>query len=173
MPRKNTEVTFISKCSNLRLVKVPRTATTFGPGGVVLNEGQAGEDVQFKDGRFVVSVDAKFKPEDDQTVVEWLRAHKLFNELNQNNGFFEEGNAPDEPKPTLREQLAAIAQAAARQDREALKTLIAAERDTHNRIPVVEAAEEALEALSFEPEKADGDKEKAPSQRTSDSSKSE
>lgn len=82
---------------------------------------------------------------EDPALIEWLRSHRLFN--NVERGFYEQGNAPDEPKPTLTQQTQAIGAASAIGDLERLEEILALEKDTHNREPVLAAAEAAITGI--------------------------
>lgn len=81
----------------------------------------------------------------DPEEIEILRNHPHFEVMER--GFWELGNAPDEPQPTMGKQIEAIAQAAAERDVETLKEVIQVEKDTHNREAVFAAARGALKGL--------------------------
>lgn len=79
--------------------------------------------------------------EGKERFVKWLRSHK---DINTPHGFWELGNAPDEARPTLTQQFTEIADAAAFGDPDRVQAALQLERDTHNREPVLVAAEAAL-----------------------------
>ena len=133
---KTKPVEFLAKAAEQRLVVEPAWQT-FGPTGRIMQADQ-GKAVEFEAHRFTT---------DDPELIEWLRSHRLFNV-----SFWEEGAAPDEPKPTVAEQQKAIASAAVRQDVEKLADVIRVEKETHNREPVLLAAEAALEEIAGEDE---------------------
>lgn len=81
----------------------------------------------------------------DPEEIEILRNHPHFEVMER--GFWELGNAPDEPKPSMASQIEAIAKAGAERDIETLKDVIQVEKDTHNREPVFAAAKGALKGL--------------------------
>lgn len=89
-------------------------------------------------------VGGRYKAETEE-IAEWLRNHKLFN--NSDRGFYEQGKAPDEPKPTLTEQAGAIAEASAMVEIDRLEEILELERSTHNREPILVAAEAALSRI--------------------------
>jgi hypothetical protein len=87
---------------------------------------------------------------DNPQLIKWLREHTLFNVP---HGFYEQGKAPDEPRPTMTEQMTEIADASAFGDLERVQKALDLERDTHNRLPILEAAGAAvkrLEELGFQ-----------------------
>lgn len=84
---------------------------------------------------------------DHPALIEWLRNHRAFN-ITGPSSFYEQGAAPDEPRPTLTEQFTKIATASAEADIDTLQAALKEERDTHNRVPVIEAAEAALRSFA-------------------------
>jgi hypothetical protein len=78
---------------------------------------------------------------DDSKVIDYLKNHDDFNSP---RGWWLEGSAPDEPKPTRTDQGKAVARAAARGDVDKLRAVLDEERATHNRPDVIASAEEAL-----------------------------
>lgn len=136
--------TFIAKCENLVLVVEPRFPRFNHLGLRIGND--PGKRVEFDRGEFTT---------DDPELIEWLRAHRNFN-VPSNQGFYEVGNAPDEPRPTIAEQHAAIEGAVAERDVEALEAVVAEEKATHNREVVFAAARIAARALAG---KVEGGKE--------------
>lgn len=145
------EVTFIARCKNLVLTLEAGYDAVKSPNGAVLAPASPGRHAEFQDGVLRTS---------DPDLIAELRGHRLFNLVTANNGFYEEGNSPDEAKPTIKAQLGALARAAAVADLDGINTVVETERDTHKRELVLSTAQEYLEAL------ADGDaskKESAPS----------
>lgn len=88
--------------------------------------------------------------EGKERFLEWLRQHPL---NGTPHGFWELGNAPDEPKPSTMEQMVAIAEASAGADLDRLEAVVRLEVETHNRRDVLMAAEAGLARLrALEPE---------------------
>jgi hypothetical protein len=129
-------VTFISKCPNLVLVVEPR-ANQFNHLGVKIGT-TPGKRITF---------DKHLYSTEDEDELAFLRGHRNFN-VPSNQGFYEEGNAPDEPKPTIKQQQQAIETAAAAGDVAALEAVIAEEDATHKREVVYATARAALVALA-------------------------
>lgn len=71
----------------------------------------------------------------------------LVSNPNYQRDYWIQGVAPNEPKPTLSEQVTRISAAAAVGDRTEIEAALAEERDTHNREAVILAAEASLRAL--------------------------
>lgn len=93
---------------------------------------------------------------DHPQLIAWLRSHPNLNAVTP-TGFFESGRAPDEPRPTIGERMTAIAEATADVDVDALKAELDDERATHQRAPIIQAAEAALRRFAEAPEPgADG-----------------
>jgi hypothetical protein len=76
-----------------------------------------------------------------------LKNHRLFNAFGTHNGFWAEDEAPDELKPTVKDQVAAIIAALKADDRKAVEAVLISERSSHNREVVISAGEDALSAL--------------------------
>lgn len=168
MPTAATEiptetVTFNSKSPNLALTRRPPRKVDDGMGGKIAQgfeewvERQREQNHQRElAGLEPLPIDeTPWKVEfhhhvfktSDSGLIAWLRSHKNFN-TNGPTGFYEAGAAPDEPKPTLNEQMTAIIDAQAELDVDRLTALIDAERGTHNRPAVLQAAEAALRKLA-------------------------
>jgi hypothetical protein len=81
---------------------------------------------------------------DDPVLIEFLRNHEDFN-LPQ--GFYEQGAAPDEPKPTIKEQNARIIKATVAKDVAELEAIRAGELETHNRRPILDAVDNAISEI--------------------------
>lgn len=81
---------------------------------------------------------------DDPVLIEWLRAHNLFENV---KGFWEQGAAPDEEQPTLAAQMDSLNDASAAYDRSAVEAVIAEEKNTHNRTAVLQVADAALRRI--------------------------
>jgi hypothetical protein len=159
-PTETKTVTFISKSANQVLTRKTTRHVDDGMGGkMVLGEEewlQRQEDLndtRIAHGKEPEEIDrTPWKVEfnhnvfstDDPKLLEWLRAHWLFNNP---RGFWEMGAAPDEPKPTLDQQMIAIADAAALANIEGLEELIDAENKTHKRPSVLQAAGAAVTRL--------------------------
>lgn len=82
-----------------------------------------------------------------QTLIDWLRGRPTFNVVGP-SGFYEQGAAPDEPRPTLAEQSVALAKATAEADVDRINEVLRLEKDTHNRVPIIQAAEAALRSFA-------------------------
>lgn len=81
---------------------------------------------------------------DNQKLIDWMRDHRLYNNP---TGFWEMGAAPDEPRPTLDQQMKAIAEAAADGDLEGVEEVITVENETHKRPAVLQVADAAATRL--------------------------
>lgn len=83
----------------------------------------------------------------DPKLIGWLRGHRNFNSQGV-GGFWEDGNAPDEPEPKLAAQMAKIKQGAREFNADLVIDTMNLEKSTHNRRAVIEAAELALEVIA-------------------------
>lgn len=150
VPVPDGAVKFYSKSTGLRLVRTPsQTAVNPGTGGVYpLNPGeelsysfapagvlvvQPGQD-KVADG--VVLPDGTREVQD---AITWLRGHQI-----KDNWFFEEGDEPHMPRPTPAELTKSVFDATFMLDIEALQTLDAEERATHNRTQLLDMLREAM-----------------------------
>lgn len=124
---------FFSKTENLRLVRRPKLVTADAYGTQKVEH--PGERVEF---------DAGFFRTKDQGVVEWLQAHP-------SNGvrFVELETEPQAPEP--QPDVQRVIELAAQGDRHALETLHRDEEAGWHRPAVLEAAQNALEALKPRP----------------------
>lgn len=129
-------VTFFSRSPNQRLIFEPADTERNERGRVI--KRYASKDVQFENGMFVW--DPK---QHDKELLDWLREHPKLN-ASREGAFWEKGAAPDEPRPTMAEQSAAITSAAVAKNAEALEQIIERERETHKRDSVLDLAEVAL-----------------------------
>lgn len=86
-----------------------------------------------------------------EDLLDYLRNKPTFNV-----DFWELGNAPDEPKPTLAERQAEIATATAAGDPEALHRIRDDEQATHGRPDVLTAVQAAFDAVAKTPEQSQG-----------------
>jgi hypothetical protein len=91
---------------------------------------------------------------DSEELLAWLRKHWLFNRPG-NNGFWEEGASPDEPKPTTSDQMTAISRAAAMRDVGAVRKVLLTEEETHNRLPILNSARDTIAMLEEMEDKPD------------------
>ena len=121
---------FRSKDPNYRLVRVPQRRRYNERGELEILPGEA---YQFGREGLVI---------DDPDAIRWLRNHRSFNVK-----FTEVGNEPDAVHPTLEEQMAAISEAAVNRSIEDLVLLYDEERGTHNRTPVLAAADAAMKQI--------------------------
>ena len=109
----------------------------------VIQEAVEGRSIFFNGYRYETS---------DPEEIEFLRNHEFFNKP---RGIWEEGNAPDEPKPTQKERVRQITRASAQGDIDALEALLTDEQEGHNRPEIVSAIEDALEAVEEAAPKAE------------------
>jgi hypothetical protein len=130
-------VTFISKCANQRLTLEPEVAAERDARGRTLAPREPGIAVEFENHEVHI---------DDPDIIERLREHRLFN-TNSHNSFWELGNAPDEPRPLLRDQLEAITRALGAKDADAIQKVVDEELSTHKRSAVLDHAKVALEIM--------------------------
>lgn len=165
-------VAFNSKCPNLVLTLRPERHVDDGMGGKVKQTFEMWLDSQRQKNheREVAGLppleidETPWKVEfhhhtfrtDSPRLIERLRAHVGYNAATP-NGFFEVGRAPDEPRPTLTEQMTAIAEAQGNLDADALANLLDSERENHNRPAVIQAAEVALRVMAEGPSGLEGD----------------
>lgn len=106
-----------------------------------------GKAIQFKDRTFVLTEDSAkaggFESMDEAR--QFLVEHRLFNLA---HGFFSETEPPNEPKPSVAEQMRALTRASVSNDPDAIQAVIEAETATHNRVVVLSAATSALEEIA-------------------------
>ena len=79
-------------------------------------------------------------------LIEWLRGHEK-NGIPGPSGFWEVGKAPDEPQPSVIDQMTEIADAGAMGDLARLEAVKQLELDTHNREVILKAAETGIARL--------------------------
>jgi len=96
---------------------------------------------------------ANGRPVGRLTVEQVLHTIRHWGELNPNGAhfnvdFYEEGNAPDEPKPSKKERAQQVARAQAAGDVDELGRIKADEAAGHNRVEVIDQIDAALEALA-------------------------
>lgn len=134
-PKKQKAITFYSRFPDLTIVRKKRRHMRDADGEVYgisgPEEGESPWEVQFN-GSLLTT--------DDPVLLDFLRDRPNFNV-----DIWEDGSAPDEPRPTAEDQHKAITAATVEADAEALDELIAQERMTHNRAPIIRAAEFARE----------------------------
>lgn len=133
------EIVFLSKDPNLRVVRIPQRRRYNERGEL---EVLPGEVYEFKRGSFLTK---------DESVAEWMRNHEKFN-----SKFYEVGNEPDRISPTLDEVMGQITGAAANGDLIALAEIYDREKATHDRAPVLAAAEKGMEAIEARNASAEG-----------------
>lgn len=142
--RETEPVTFISRSPNLKVVIDPKYPRYNDMGRKIgMNSGERAE---FDRHRFTTT---------DPEVADYLRSRPGFN-APSHQGFYEDGAAPDEPKPSIKSQTDAIFAAAQNRDVEAIRAVIEHEDETHKRDQVYAAAQGALAAIA-------GSQEDAPS----------
>lgn len=137
-------VRFVSRAVDLRVIADPEDFVRNERGQII--KSYPGYAIEFQNNTYTVA-----KP-DEETVeylgekvktVDFLRDHPGFNV-----DFWEVGNAPGEPKPTVDEQNARIIRALAARDAEEILEVVREERETHQRETVYNAAETALESIA-------------------------
>lgn len=134
------EVTFISQCPGQILVKEPEDFDVVRIGNRNVVKKLPAVRIEFGEGS-----NPNIYKTTDPEIIEWLREHPQFQV--KERGFWELGNAPDEPKPSMQSQIEEIARAAGARDVEAIKSVVEVEKDTHNREPVLAAARGALKGI--------------------------
>lgn len=153
-PTVAEDVTFISKSRDIRfsIIKGYELKNAMGD----ITERSPHFDVQFADQRLTTDMmrdqaaSQGFIGERAEEVVN--KAIKTIRESEHYNvstsfGVWEEGKAPDEPRPTVSEMNEAIAQATAQRSPEALDEIISFESENHNRSVVLQAARSAKKAI--------------------------
>jgi len=143
---KPKKVTFMSRFPNLTMIRVPADYIYD-----VRGNKSGKEKPEHGESPFSYSFDNSIFETDDPVAIEFMRSHENFN-----TDVWEAGAAPDEPRPTNGEQMAAISQAAAIRDVEALDELIEDEKKTHDRLPIIQAAEAAISAIEELPTELGG-----------------
>ena len=126
---------FLSNSPNQQVVIDPGQPQLLDPQGAVVQKGRPPVFADFAGNRLET---------DDKDVIKRLREDDLFQHP---NGWWEEGKAPDEPKPTREAQNKAITQATAKGDLEKLDEIRQEELDTHNRRDVLENIDTAVSAI--------------------------
>jgi hypothetical protein len=135
---KQSEVTFVTRIINYRLTQIPEDWEELSGGR---RRRILGHSAVFDE------VTGVYKTSDAEEI-EWLRNHDEYGVK-----FIEAG--ADEPKPTVAEQVTAIAGAVDIDQLEEIDTL---ERETHNRQIVLDAVHAAAERIDAAP-KAGADEE--------------
>ena len=82
-------------------------------------------------------------------LIDWLRNHPDFNQMHKPCCFYEEGNAPDEPKPTLTEQMTRLAEASTLQSLDLIGEVRELEESTHQRVAILQACEAAEKTIAL------------------------
>jgi hypothetical protein len=144
--RKPKKVTFMSRFPDLTLTRIPEDYILDARGAVIGKQKPEPDESPWS-----YSFDNSILETSDPVAIEFIREHELFN-----RDIWEAGAAPDEPKPTNAEQMAIISQAAATRDVEAIEALIEDEKNNHDRLPIIQAAEAALSALEGLPTELGG-----------------
>jgi hypothetical protein len=144
--RKPKSVSFMSRFPDLTMIRIP-VEHIYGQRGEIRGITSPEPDespwsVQFIDSYFET---------DDETIIEFIREHELFN-----TDVWEAGAAPDEPQPTYSDQMKAISVAAATRNIPELEAVIKEEKKTHNRPPILQAADAAIEAIEAVPTELGG-----------------
>ena len=142
-------VSFLAKSPNYVLVIQPEDLDAKGSGGVLI-KAPPRIAVEFKKHRAVIGKQSNGKAACNATVLAIdydvllgrLRDHRLLGAT-----FWEEGNAPDEPQPSVEQRRQEIASAIAARDREALESIQADEARTHDRPAVLESVKVGLASL--------------------------
>lgn len=151
-------VTFNSRSENQILTRRPprNEVNEFGQKTVVTEQEwfdrmrESGEE--FDDTPWKVEFQHHIFKTDHPKLLRWLRQHDKLG-VNAPSGFWEVPPTEDELRPTTAEQFLAIAQASG--DANALLDIRDAERDTHNRSAVIEAAEAAASVVGDEPSESE------------------
>lgn len=145
--KRKKSVTFMSRLSDLTMIRIPVDHIYGGPRNEVIGTTKPEPDespwtIQFTDSHFETS---------DDVLIEFIRKHELFN-----TEIWESGAAPDEPQPTYSDQMKAISVAAAGRNIPAIEAVIKEEKKTHNRPPIIQAADAAIEAIEAVPTELGG-----------------
>jgi hypothetical protein len=144
--------TFYSKSMGLRLIRKRAISqpTALGHFQVLQREVVVdfGEDGPGPLGQFIVEPGEGLMVDEDgqeRDTVTWLRQHPDYSLR-----FFEMGNEPDLLRPTPEEFNGALVDAMAEADEDAIRALVDAERNSHNRDDLIVLAERALERMGAE-----------------------
>lgn len=150
-------VTFRAKCHNLRLVRVSESEIPDPLGGkgkpvpglryefkdfkLVVDEELMERDRQyFRDRAAIYGREEPVEGKDFPSTLDWFRSHDLIDE-----DFVEIPLSEMAPPP--REALKTVARLAAEMKTDDLKAFLDTEQDTYQREDVIEAAQEALQAI--------------------------
>lgn len=164
-------VTFVARSENQYISIEDARKPQFDPLGRVVVAQSNGKHVQFQNNMFVANeASAEKIGMSLDELLAFLRGHENFN-MNRTGGFWEEGAAPDEPRPTLTDQMRAVATASAAGDLDLLSAIRGVEEETHKRHAVFAAIEAAEIAISAKDTAAPSEDEDAgePSADGSDS----
>jgi hypothetical protein len=144
--KKPKAVTFVSRFPDYTLIRVAPDYEYNVRGQIVGTQKPEPDEspwrIDFTDSLFTT---------DDPVLLEFIREHEEFN-----RSIWEQGAAPDEPKPTHSDQMQAISTAAAYRDIPAIEAVVAEEEKTHNRAAILLAAEAAIEAIESVPTEVGG-----------------
>lgn len=132
MTTKTKPTAFISRSQNQQVVIRAGVQQQTDPLGNVIVQKVDPIYANFQGNRFETT---------DPEVIKRLREIEGFGKV---DGWWEEGDAPDEPKPTQGQQVKAINKLTAKADVDGLHELIEAERAKHNRQYVIDLAEDAI-----------------------------
>lgn len=149
---ESTKHTFLSKGAYHRIVRYSRDPVRDHSGMIVEAAKTVAYDF-YPDGKLEVwsghdiradgPLDEDGRPT-EQDAVEFLRNHHRYQ---REDGFHEVGREPGRLLPTVEERVQAIIDAAVSLDAEAVQSVIDEEKADHNREPVIQAGERALEKL--------------------------
>jgi hypothetical protein len=148
-----TDVVFMAKYGNYKLVRKPRRRTFSEVGTVLRDEPPIryqfrNHILRVRPGRDLNVDDETQLAEGEDTGIErdgvtWLKAHPQFGKT-----FWVEGEEPNKPRPFEHEVLKAMNEAVVALDVDRLRELLDAERSTHNRPLLTGALTSAVEAIS-------------------------
>jgi hypothetical protein len=156
------DVIFISPALDQMVTVQSGTEPLKNNRGETVDPGFQGYYVNFVDGRLTTTMlreqAERVGLEPEQAASRAIATIRELDQFNTQapNAIWEEGKAPNEPKPTVDERNGQIARATARRDVPALEAIVADETETHNRRVVIRAAEHAIRSIA-EAEEAEAD----------------
>ena len=153
MPSEGKIVQFEKHYARIAPTTVSEKCETCNGDGLIIHNAEgkdcprcAGEGTVTRDASKVngALVDVPF-----DTLVDWLRSHVNFNVADKNCAFWEEGQAPDEPKPTMADQMIRLAEASTLQSLDLIGEVRELEESTHQRVAILQACEAAEKTIAL------------------------
>jgi hypothetical protein len=154
-PSEGKHVQFEKHYATVKPDEISERCDLCAGNGLLVHEGEATDCAKCEGAGTLTRSAAKVNgatvdvPYDD--LLDWLRNHENFNLAGKPGCFWEEGAAPDEPQPTMAEQMNAIAEASVLADLTLIGEVRDIEEATHKRVAILQAcdtAEKTIKALA-------------------------